>query len=205
MKHRFRTHFILFFVIVTMLVGCGRKPKLWVLETNVGTIEIELYPWVAPKNVNNIVQLTKDGFYDGKKFHRVIQGEVIQMGGFDRGSKSMDVLDYKIPDEINPKDLKLSDELIAQYEESGYEFNYKVRSMPLRYGVVAMANQGPNTNQSQVFIVTNPDGLQYLNGRYTPLGQVVQGTQAMLQIDQAKTDSFDEPLDEFYIMKATIR
>ncbi|MDD4028869.1 MAG: peptidylprolyl isomerase [Caldisericia bacterium] len=205
MKHRFRTHFILFFVIVMMLVGCGRKPKLWVLETNVGTIEIELYPWVAPKNVNNIVQLTKDGFYDGKKFHRVIQGEVIQMGGFDRGSKSMDVLDYKIPDEINPKDLKLSDELIAQYEESGYEFNYKVRSMPLRYGVVAMANQGPNTNQSQVFIVTNPDGLQYLNGRYTPLGQVVQGTQAMLQIDQAKTDSFDEPLDEFYIMKATIR
>ncbi|MDD4615239.1 MAG: peptidylprolyl isomerase, partial [Caldisericia bacterium] len=132
MKHRFRTHFILFFVIVMMLVGCGRKPKLWVLETNVGTIEIELYPWVAPKNVNNIVQLTKDGFYDGKKFHRVIQGEVIQMGGFDRGSKSMDVLDYKIPDEINPKDLKLSDELIAQYEESGYEFIYKVRSMPLR-------------------------------------------------------------------------
>ncbi|MDD4614802.1 MAG: peptidylprolyl isomerase, partial [Caldisericia bacterium] len=81
----------------------------------------------------------------------------------------------------------------------------KVRFMPLRYGVVSMANQGPNTNQSQVFIVTNPDGLQYLNGRYTPLGQVVQGTQAMLQIDQAKTDSFDEPLDEFYIMKATIR
>jgi cyclophilin family peptidyl-prolyl cis-trans isomerase len=205
MKHRFPIHFILLFLIATLLVGCGRKPKLWVWETNVGTIEMELYPWVAPKNVKNIVNLTNDGFYDGKRFHRVIQGELIQIGGFDRGSKSMDMLDYKIPDEINPTDLRLSDELIEQYEESGYEYNYKVRSMPLRFGVVAMANQGPNTNQSQVFVVTNPDGLQYLNGRYTPIGQVVQGVAVMKQIEQAQTDKFDEPLEEFYIQKATIR
>ncbi len=205
MKIRNLFYMVIPALVIILLVGCGRKPKILVWETNVGTIEIELYPWVAPKNVANIVQLTKDGFYDGKRFHRVISGEVIQTGGFDRGSSSMDVLDYKIPDEINPKDLKLSDELIVQYEEAGYVFNYKVRSMPLRYGVMAMANQGPDTNQSQVFIVTNPNGLQYLNGRYTPLGQVIQGVEAMEIIDEAATDKFDEPLEEYYIEKAYIR
>ena len=205
MKKNLLLLYILSFVLtISFLTGCGHKPVGLTWETNVGTIEMELYPWIAPKNTKNIIQLTKDGFYDNKRFHRVVNGQVIQTGGFDKGSKSMDMLDYEIEDEINPIDLRLSEELIKQYEEAGYLFNYDVRSMPLRYGTVAMANKGPNTNQSQIFIVTNPDGLQYLNGRYTPIGQVISGVETMTIIDAVETDTFDEPVEEIYIISASV-
>lgn len=185
--------------------GCGKpKPKVILIETNVGNIQVEIYPWLAPKNTKNILTLIKDGFYDGKRFHRVVNGQVIQTGAYDRGSKSMDMLDYEIPDEINPVDLNLSQEIIADYQKDGYIFDYSVRSLPLRYGIIAMANRGPNTNQSQFFIVTNPEGIQYLNGKYTAFGQVISGVESMLAIDAVKTDSFDEPLEEMYITKITL-
>ncbi len=204
MKKNLLLYILSFVLTISFLTGCGHKPVGLTWETNVGTIEMELYPWIAPKNTKNIIQLTKDGFYDNKRFHRVVNGQVIQTGGFDKGSKSMDMLDYEIEDEINPIDLRLSEELIKQYEEAGYLFNYDVRSMPLRYGTVAMANKGPNTNQSQIFIVTNPDGLQYLNGRYTPIGQVISGVETMTIIDAVETDTFDEPVEEIYIISASV-
>src|SRR3954464_889718 len=53
------------------------------LKTNVGTIRIELYPAKAPKTVENFLQYVKDGHYNGTVFHRVIDGFMIQGGGYD--------------------------------------------------------------------------------------------------------------------------
>ena len=57
------------------------------VRTNVGTIRLELYPEKAPKTVENFLQYVRDGHYDGTVFHRVIDGFMIQGGGFDGGFK----------------------------------------------------------------------------------------------------------------------
>jgi len=96
------------------------------IETDQGTIVIELYRDKAPKTVENFVTLAKKGFYDGILFHRVIPGFMVQTGdptGTGRGGPG-----YSFPDEFLP-DL--------------------THSGP---GIVSMANAGPNTNGSQFFI-----------------------------------------------------
>jgi peptidyl-prolyl cis-trans isomerase A (cyclophilin A)/peptidyl-prolyl cis-trans isomerase B (cyclophilin B) len=57
------------------------------VRTNVGTIRLELYPGKAPKTVENFLQYVRDGHYNGTVFHRVIDGFMIQGGGFDGGFK----------------------------------------------------------------------------------------------------------------------
>ena len=96
------------------------------IETNRGTIELELYPQHAPQTVNNFVFLAGQGFYDGVKFHRVIDDFMIQTGdptGTGRGGP-------------------------------GYKFGDECKGNPLKHerNVISMANAGPNTNGSQFFI-----------------------------------------------------
>ena len=146
-----------------------------VLETSKGDINLELYPQAAPKTVANFIKLSRDGFYNGTKFHRVIKEFMIQGG--DPLSKTNDPRvgaggpGYKFEDEINPKSLGLSDGQIAALEAQGYKYNYDLKSLPVDVGSVAMANAGPNTNGSQFFIVTySPQ--PHLNGKHTVFGKV---------------------------------
>src|SRR3989344_8711876 len=128
------------------------------METARGDIELELYSEVAPKTVANFVKLAEAGFYDGTKFHRVIDDFMIQGG--DPLSKTDDPAvgsggpGYAFEDEINLKSLGAPDELIAQYEAQGYKYSDTLQSLPVDPGYIAMANAGPNTNGSQFFIVT---------------------------------------------------
>jgi peptidyl-prolyl cis-trans isomerase B (cyclophilin B) len=117
------------------------------IETIRGTIELELAPQVAPKTVNNFVFLTREGFYDGVKFHRVIADFMIQGGdptGTGRGGP-------------------------------GYKFEDELKGNPLKHErcVISMANAGPNTNGSQFFITHSPQ--PHLNGKHTVFGKVVKG------------------------------
>jgi len=96
------------------------------LHTNHGAIDVELFDEDAPKTVENFVKLSRDGFYDGLVFHRVIPDFMIQ-GGCPQGTGTGGP-GYQFEDEINPHKI--------------------VR------GALAMANSGPNTNGSQFFIVT---------------------------------------------------
>lgn len=117
------------------------------METERGTIELELYPQHAPKTVNNFAFLVGEGFYDGVSFHRVISDFMIQGGdptGTGRGGP-------------------------------GYRFEDETRGNPLKHekGVISMANAGPNTNGSQFFITHGPQ--PHLDGRHTVFGKVVQG------------------------------
>ena len=157
------------------------------MQTARGDIELELYPKVAPKTVANFVKLAKSGFYDGTKFHRVIDDFMIQGG--DPLSRTNDPRvgsggpGYSFEDEINFKSLGAPDELIAQYEAQGYRYNDVLQSLPVDPGYVAMANAGPNTNGSQFFIVTTKPQ-QHLYGRHTVFGKAVRGMDVVLKIKQ---------------------
>ncbi len=129
------------------------------METNRGTIEIELYPQHAPKTVNNFVFLAREGFYDGVSFHRVINNFVIQ-GGDPTGTGS---------------------------GGPGYRFEDEVKNNPLKHetGVLSMANAGPNTNGSQFFITHSPQ--PHLNGKHTVFGKVTKGMEVVNAIRQGDT------------------
>jgi peptidyl-prolyl cis-trans isomerase B (cyclophilin B) len=126
------------------------------IETNRGTIELELYPEHAPQTVNNFVFLAGQGFYDGVKFHRVIEDFMIQTGdptGTGRGGP-------------------------------GYRFADEFAGNPLRHeaGVISMANAGPDTNGSQFFITHSPQ--PHLDGRHTVFGRVVKGQDVVNAVAQ---------------------
>jgi len=132
------------------------KTYLATIETDRGTIELELYAQHAPKTVNNFCFLAGEGFYDGVSFHRVIPNFMIQGGdptGTGRGGP-------------------------------GYRFEDETRGNPLKHetGVISMANAGPNTNGSQFFITHSPQ--PHLNGRHTVFGKVVEGQDVVDAIRQ---------------------
>ena len=104
------------------------------IETDKGTIELELFEKDAPKAVENFRLLAEHGYYDGLTFHRIVKGFMIQGGdpsGDGTGGES--AWGGTFPDEI-------------QRDSALYRRGY-------RRGVVAMANSGPNTNGSQFFIM----------------------------------------------------
>jgi peptidyl-prolyl cis-trans isomerase B (cyclophilin B) len=126
------------------------------METNRGAIELELYPQYAPKTVNNFVFLSRQGYYDGVVFHRVISNFVIQGGdptGTGRGGP-------------------------------GYQFEDETKGNPLKHekGVISMANAGPNTNGSQFFITHSPQA--HLDGKHTVFGKVIAGQEVVDSIRQ---------------------
>ena len=131
------------------------KKKYFVtMETDKGTIEIELFPEHAPKTVNNFVFLAKEGFYDGISFHRVINDFVIQGG--------------------DPTGTGMGG--------PGYQFEDETKNNPHKHetGTLSMANAGANTNGSQFFITHSPQ--PHLNGKHTVFGQVTSGMDVVNQI-----------------------
>lgn len=146
------------------------------ISTDKGDIRLELYPTVAPKTVANFIKLSKDGFYNGTKFHRVIKDFMIQGGDplskTDDSRVGMGGPGYRFEDEINPRSIGVDDSTIASLVSQGYMYDYNLKSMPVDVGSLAMANSGPDTNGSQFFIVTYSDQ-PGLNGKHTVFGKVV--------------------------------
>lgn len=144
-------------------------------ETNKGNFKVKLYTKDAPKTVNNLVFLSREGFYDGLTFHRVIKDFMIQ-GGDPNGDGTGDP-GYKFEDEINERKLVK--------------------------GVLAMANSGPNTNGSQFFIVT-AEATDWLDGKHTAFGEVIEGLDIVMAIQEVETGENDKPVDTVTINKVTI-
>jgi peptidyl-prolyl cis-trans isomerase B (cyclophilin B) len=124
-------------------------------DTDRGTIRVELAADKAPLTVANFVNLAQRGFYDGLKFHRVINDFMVQGGcplGTGTGGPG-----YRFEDEAN----------------NGLRHDR---------GVLSMANAGPNTNGSQFFIthVATP----WLDGKHTVFGKVIEGMDAVDAIKQ---------------------
>lgn len=115
------------------------------IKTNKGDINLKLMPEVAPATVTNFVNLAKRGYYNGIKFHRVIEDFMIQ-GGDPTGTGA------------GGPGYNFRDEFIQ-----GVEFT--------KPGILAMANAGPNTNGSQFFITHVPT--EWLNYKHSIFGEVV--------------------------------
>lgn len=178
------------------------KNEWLVLETTMGDITIELNPDAAPRTARSIRQLAKDGFYDGIIFHRVINDFMIQTGGFTSTEPKDPGFQYR--DEINPTALGLSQDAIQQNVTAGYKYNNKLPSIKLEYGVLAMANAGPNTNGAQFFIITNKQGTAHLDGKHTGFGKVVKGMEVAEKIQNVPRDQQDKPLEDVIIKTAKI-
>jgi len=130
--------------------------KTATIETDKGTIKIDLHEDKAPKTVANFEKLAGDGFYDGLKFHRVIEDFMVQ-GGCPKGTGTGGP-GYTFEDEFH-------DELTHDGP-----------------GVLSMANSGPNTNGSQFFIthVACP----WLDNKHTVFGHVSEGQDVVDTIKQ---------------------
>ncbi len=145
------------------------KPRSVVIETNYGNIECELFLDRTPETAGNFEKLMVDGFYDGLTFHRVIPEFMIQ-GGDPKGDGTGGP-GYSIDDEQAALDLKHN------------------------YGVLSMANSGPNTGGSQFFIVVNPEGSHHLDGQHAVFGKVTSGMDVAVKISELPRDSNDKPLE----------
>ncbi|WP_314396476.1 peptidylprolyl isomerase [Leptotrichia shahii] len=133
-------------VMMTGVISYSKEYKMKVkIMTEKGDININLLPEKSPVTVANFVNLAKKGYYDGLKFHRVIDNFMAQGGdptGTGAGGPG-----YQFEDEV----------------DNGLNFS--------KSGKLAMANAGPGTNGSQFFITTVPT--EWLNGHHTIFGEIV--------------------------------
>lgn len=181
---------------------------LAVMHTNMGDIKIKLFPEKAPKTVENFVTHSKNGYYNGLKFHRVINDFMIQ-GGDPRGNGTggESIWGGSFPDEFDPELHNLR-------------------------GALSMANSGPNTNGSQFFIVQAREvpanmleqmrdledngfpaditaayaelgGTPWLDFRHTVFGQVTDGMDVVDKIATVETNN-DVPCEDVIISSIDI-
>lgn len=135
------------------------------METDKGTMVIELFADKTPITVNSFVFLAREGFYDGVIFHRVIGNFMVQGGdptGTGRGGPG-----YKFQDEFHPS-LKHD-----------------------KRGILSMANAGPGTNGSQFFITHGPT--PHLNGRHSVFGQLIEGEDVLMAIPERDPSNVNAP------------
>ncbi|MDQ0270892.1 peptidylprolyl isomerase [Cytobacillus purgationiresistens] len=176
------------------------------MQTSMGTIKIKLFPEIAPKAVENFITHSKDGYYDGVIFHRVIEEFMLQSG--------------------DPEGTGVGGESIyGDYFED--EFSNQLFNIR---GALSMANRGANTNGSQFFIVQNtvlgegldqdlkknkyPEqviekykegGTPWLDGKHTVFGQVIEGMDVVDQIAATEKDEKDKPVKDVVIEKIIVQ
>lgn len=154
-----------------------KKTYYWVLETNVGSMKIELFAKTAPMHVSSTIYLTRLGFYDGVKFHRVIPGFMAQGGdptGTGRGGPG--------------------------YQYAG-EFN---EGAPIhdKLGTLSMANSGANTDGSQFFITFRDT--PHLNGKHTVFGRLKEGAGTLSELEKNGSAPRGTPKTDLFIKTASI-
>jgi peptidylprolyl isomerase len=156
------------FITLNMATAKTKKDnnKLY-LELKDGKVTIELYPEVAPNHVKRIKELVKEGFYDGLKFHRVIDGFMAQTG--------------------DPKGNGTGG--------SGQDIKQEFSDVPHKRGAVSMArSENPDSADSQFFIVLGD--ASFLDGQYTVWGQVIDGMEFVDKIkkgDSANNGAVNNP------------
>jgi cyclophilin family peptidyl-prolyl cis-trans isomerase len=151
------------------------KSYYWNLKTNKGDIKIKLMPKVAPYHVGSTIYLTRTGFYDNLKFHRVITGFMAQGG--DPTGTGRSGPGYQYAGEFDP-DVKHD-----------------------KAGIVSMANAGPGTDGSQFFITFTRT--PSLNGKHTIFGEVVKGMTTVRRLEKAGSRQ-GKPTRRLLIKSATI-
>ena len=168
----------LFFIGLSL--QAADKAPIVVFETNVGNIELKLYPKVAPLAVENFTTHVKNGYYNGLIFHRIIKGFMIQ-GGDPRGTGTGGESIWEKP---------FKDEFAANV----------VFDRPY---LLAMANSGPRTNGSQFFITVVPT--PHLNGKHTIFGEVIKGKDVVRKLENVSVGRGSKPMFDQKIKRAYIK
>lgn len=160
------------------------KASIAVFTTNQGTFSLSLEAEKAPNTVANFVKLAQAGFYNGQRFHRVIEGFMIQGG--------------------DPLSKDVSNKAMWGTGGPGYQFADEFGvGLSNVVGTISMANAGPNTNGSQFFINTNDN--VFLDGKHAVFGKVISGMDVVLKISQVQTDQSDKPVQDVVIEKVEIK
>ncbi|MFT5832311.1 MAG: peptidylprolyl isomerase [Candidatus Paceibacteria bacterium] len=170
----------------------SRMNPIALFETNKGQIEIELYDDAMPITAGNFMKLINEGYYDGIKFHRIIDGFMIQGG--DPITKTDEVARYG----TGGPGYSIPDEHIAGEKLSNIR------------GSLSMANSGPNSGGSQFFInLADNTNLDFdkppLQSKHPVFGQVVAGMDVIDAIASVATGPSDLPLEAVVIEKASIK
>ena len=153
-----------------------------IISTNLGNIQFELLPDIAPETVRNFVKLAKSGFYDGTLFHRVIPNFMIQGG--DPNTKEPDKSTWGTGG-------------------PGYNIKAEFNSRSHLRGIVSMARStDPDSAGSQFFIVTSDS--TFLDRQYTAFGQVSDGMDVVDKIVNLPRDGNDCPLQDAKMLQLTI-
>ena len=157
------------------------NPVVTITMDNGDVMKAELYPEIAPNTVNNFISLINKGFYDGKIFHRVISGFMIQ-GGCPNGN-GMGGPGYCIKGEFSQN-----------------RFKNDLKHTP---GVLSMARaMAPDSAGSQFFIMHKDS--PHLDGSYAAFGKDTEGLDIVDKIAAVQTDYQDRPLKEQKIKSMTV-
>ncbi|RBQ29443.1 peptidylprolyl isomerase [Aliarcobacter vitoriensis] len=158
------------------------KNPVAIFETSKGIIKVELRPKIAPKAVENFITHSKNGYYDGQIFHRVIKGFMLQGG--------------------DPTGTGIGGESIWNKD---FEDEFSKNALFDKPYILAMANKGKNTNNSQFFITTA--ATYWLNGYHTIFGYVIDGFDVVKEIENVKTSGKyggDKPIEDVKIISIKI-
>lgn len=139
---------------------CEKVDHIRLTLTDGDEIELEIYPDLAPETVKQFKKLCRNGFYEGTVFHRVIEGFMIQGGGYDS--------------EYNLK--RCRDTIKGEFKENGFR-----NDLSHKRGVISMARTAdPDSATSQFFIVHEDS--EYLDGKYAAFGRVTSGMEVVDKI-----------------------
>lgn len=165
-----------------------KNPVVTMEVQDFGAIKIELYPEMAPETVANFVKLAQNGFYDGLKFHRVVDGFMIQGGdkkGDGTGTPTLKDLD---PNSNEDKEYSIKGEFLSN--------DYSNNKLKHKEGVISMARsdytsysptlttESYNSAGSQFFIMTADNS--GLDGMYAPFGKVIEGMDIVHNIEKVE-------------------
>ncbi|MBR4977824.1 MAG: peptidylprolyl isomerase [Bacteroidales bacterium] len=157
------------------------------MVTSHGTMRIKLYS-MTPKHRDNFVKLVNEKYYDGLRFHRVIEGFMIQGGDpYSRDTSMVDLWGQGGPDYTVPA------EFVNQY------WHKKGAIAAARKG--DMANPKKASSGSQFYIVHDENACLHLDGQYSIFGEVVEGLDVIDKIATVETDYYDRPIEDVMIIK----
>lgn len=154
------------------------------METNMGVMEFKLYDELVPETAGNFKKLVEEGFYDGQRFHRIIENFMVQGGD----PLSKDVANTARWGTGGPG-YAIDDEFVDELKHT-------------KKGLLSMANSGPDTGGSQFFITLVPT--PHLDGRHAIFGELVSGEDVLSEIGSVETDGADRPVKEVIVEKVSI-
>lgn len=157
------------------------KDNITITLTNGDVIKAELYPDVAPITVENFEKLINEHFYDGLIFHRVIEGFMIQGGGYDANNIQ-----------------KEADSIKGEFASNGVTNDLKHTR-----GVLSMARTSVPDSASSQFFIMHKDS-PHLDGEYAAFGMVTEGMEAVDKIASTQTDAQDKPITPVVIQTITL-